>query len=171
MNEQDSPSTPSEIRTYRRALEDGRDTLRELYQSISTLEQKGWRVVRINLIITTIVLSVLSASGALLNIRIESLILLLLSIFVLSISTGWGFVMQKRRSAGLGAGSEMLHIAADGSHHEHDYLSRALDIYIESIEVAKRRNRKMAIYLDAAIYTSVVGVSLMLSTLILMYIR
>ncbi|WP_157745997.1 hypothetical protein [Halorubrum trapanicum] len=170
MSEQDGPSTPSEIRTYRRALEDARDTLGELYQSISILEQKGWRVVRINLIITTIVLSALTTSGALVSIRLIPLTLLFLSTLFLSVSTGWGFAMQKRRSAELGVGSEMLNIAAEGSHHEHDYLSRALDMYLESIKTAKQRNGRMATYLDAAIYTSIVGVTLMLSTLILVYI-
>ena len=170
MTKRKIPSTPSEIRTYRRAVEDGQDTLREVYRSISSLEQKGWRIVRVNTLVTTIVLSFLSVTSSFQNIRIEILAIIFASILVLIISSGWGVVMQKQRPAKIGAGSSILQVAAENTHEEHYYLDRALDMYVDSISDAKERNRRMATYLDAAVYTSVFGILLMVMALVLLIV-
>lgn len=163
---EDKDAAVSGTEARRHALDDARQRLAELHNSIGELGQKGWRVMQFNATVVTILatfgpsqLSISSNSSFVLGAVALTFGLALVSF---AYSTWVGYRMQSPDELENGPGSDVYSWTSEYDYSEDEYLSTVLEDYAESINTVEDCNAKVASKLGRTLAASAVGMAFLL---------
>jgi len=167
--EESGGSEPS-TEARRHALEDARRVLDHELQSLNDVTQKSWRIVQFNGLVATVFAALVPIQSGLSQLTMIPGLVLGAAALLLGHSTYTAFQTQERESVRTGPETDMYRALSDHNYEEDEYLSHALRIHADDIDAIQPSTEDKSEDVDKALLTSILGVILLVSGTLFLFI-
>jgi hypothetical protein len=157
-NSSSDPVSPSELESFRHAIEEARRTHDQQLTAFEDIDNKAWRLVQLNGIISTIYVSAVANALELLSFTVLSKVVIVLGLVFIGLSTILGIVGQRERSVKVGQSPESFESLRKNYPDEFTYLDETLCSYERWIGENEQKTTRNDFVVTIGKLSSLVGI-------------
>ncbi len=167
--QEEAEETDSPTEARRHAIEDARRVLDHELQSLNDVTQKSWRIVQFNGLVATVFAAIVPIQSGLKQLTLIPGLVLAAAAVGLGYSTYTAFQTQERERVRTGPETDMYRTVSSHDYEEDEYLSHALRIHADDIDAMQPTTEEKSEDVDRALFTSIVGVMLLVTGTLLLF--
>lgn len=161
-NQEENPKPAYDIETYQHAIEEARRTLDQQLEAFNDVNEKAWRIVRLNGIIATVYIAAIANALDGLRFTATPTVLITLGLLLLGISVYLATEGQEAQKVMIGQSDEAFESLRKNDPSEIAYLYKTLEDYEDWISTVHEKTERNGKTVNTAKRISLIGVIFLL---------
>jgi len=156
--QEEDPEPSYDIESYRHALEEAQRTLDQQLEAFNDINEKAWRIVRLNGLIATVYVAAMVNALEGLTFSIHSMILIISGLSTMAASVFLAASGQEAKTVTIGQGPDAFESLRDNDPSEITYLYKTIEDYESWIDQVNRKTKKNGATVNLAKWLSIISV-------------